>query len=169
MRRENDALHDSLTGLSNRVLFRDRLEHVLLLAKRRINYTFAVLFIDLDRFKVINDSLGHLAGDQLLIGIAQRLKVCIRTSDTFARLGGDEFAILVEDIDNKSDIIHLVERLLEEFKLPFNLNGHEVFAAASIGVLLDTADYERPEDLLRDADTAMYRAKERGRGCYEVV
>ncbi len=163
-----DALHDSLTGLSNRVLFRDRLEHVLLAAKRRINYTFAVLFIDLDRFKVINDSLGHLAGDQLLIGIAQRLRVCIRTSDTFARLGGDEFAILIEDIYNKSDIIHLVERLLEEFKLPFNLNGHEVFAAASIGVLLDTADYERSEDLLRDADTAMYRAKERGRGCYEV-
>lgn len=163
-----DALHDSLTGLSNRVLFRDRLEHILLLAKRRLNYSFAVLFIDLDRFKVINDSLGHMAGDQLLIGIAQRLKKCIRSSDTFARLGGDEFAILVEDVQNKSDIIQLVERLLQEFKLPFNLNGHEVFAAASIGVLLDTADYQRSEDLLRDADTAMYRAKERGRGCYEV-
>jgi diguanylate cyclase (GGDEF)-like protein/PAS domain S-box-containing protein len=163
-----DALHDALTGLSNRVLFRERLEHVLQLAKRHSEFSFAVLFVDLDRFKVINDSLGHLAGDRLLIGIAQRLKACVRSSDTFARLGGDEFAILLEDVDNKGDAIHLVDRIQQEFKFPFNLGGHEVYAAASIGVLMGTTDYDRAEDLLRDADTAMYRAKERGRGCYEV-
>lgn len=163
-----NALHDSLTGLSNRVLFRDRLEHVLALAKRRQDYCFAVLFIDLDRFKVINDSLGHMAGDQLLIGIAQRLKVCIRTSDTFARLGGDEFVILIEGIQDESEVTQVAERIQQELKLPFNLNGHEVIAAASIGVLLGTVNYNRAEELLRDADTAMYRAKARGRGCYEM-
>lgn len=163
-----DALHDSLTGLSNRIVFQDRLEHALQLAKRHSDFSFAVLFVDLDRFKVINDSLGHLAGDRLLIDIAQRLKACVRSSDTFARLGGDEFAILIEDVDNQGDVIHLVERIQQEFKLPFNLGGHEVYADASIGVLIETTNYERAEDLLRDADTAMYRAKERGRGCYEV-
>ena len=163
-----DALHDRLTGLSNRILFQERLEHVLQLAKRHNIFSFAVLFVDLDRFKVINDSLGHLVGDRLLIGIAQRLKACVRSSDTLARLGGDEFAILIEDVDNKGDIIHLVERMQQEFKLPFYLNGQEVYANASIGVLSDTTDYECAEDLLRDADIAMYRAKERGRGCYEV-
>jgi diguanylate cyclase (GGDEF)-like protein/PAS domain S-box-containing protein len=163
-----DALHDRLTGLSNRILFQERLEHVLQLAKRHSDFSFAVLYIDLDRFKVINDSLGHLAGDRLLIGIAGRLKACIRSSDTLARLGGDEFAILIEDVDNKGDIIHLVERIQQEFKLPFNLGGQEIYADASIGVLIETTNYDRAEDLLRDADTAMYRAKERGRGCYEV-
>ncbi|OWY67481.1 diguanylate cyclase [cyanobacterium TDX16] len=164
----HDALHDRLTGLSNRILFQERLEHVLQLAKRHNIFSFAVLFIDLDRFKTINDSLGHLVGDRLLIGIAQRLKACIRNSDTLARLGGDEFAILIEDVDNKGDIIHLVERMQQEFKLPFHLNGQEVYANASIGVLIDTANYDCAEDLLRDADIAMYRAKERGRGCYEI-
>lgn len=163
-----DALHDRLTGLSNRILFQERLEHALQLAKRHSNFSFAVLHIDLDRFKVINDSLGHLAGDRLLISIAGRLKACIRSSDTLARLGGDEFAILIEDVDNKGDIIHLVERLQQEFKLSFNLSGQEIYADASIGVLIDTTNYDRAEDLVRDADTAMYRAKERGRGCYEV-
>ena len=163
-----DALHDRLTGLSNRILFQERLEHVLQLAKRYSEFSFAVLFVDLDRFKVINDSLGHLAGDRLLIAIAQRLEACVRSSDTLARLGGDEFAMLIEDVESKSDIIHLVERIQQEFKLPFNLGEREVYADASIGVLIDTTEYDRAEDLLRDADTAMYRAKERGRGCYEI-
>ncbi|WP_242038495.1 GGDEF domain-containing phosphodiesterase [Chroococcidiopsis sp [FACHB-1243]] len=164
----HDALHDRLTGLSNRILFQERLEHVLQLAKRQNIFSFAVLFVDLDRFKTINDSLGHLVGDRLLIGIAQRLKACIRSSDTLARLGGDEFTILIEDVDDKDDIIRLVERIQQEFKLPFHLRGQEVYANASIGVLIDTANYDCAEDLLRDADIAMYRAKERGRGCYEV-
>lgn len=164
----HDALHDSLTGLSNRVLFSDRLAHVISLAKRRQDYNFAVLFIDLDRFKVINDSLGHSIGDRLLSAIAQRLRVCLRSSDTFARLGGDEFAILIEDVQNQEDATYVAERIGQELKLPFNLNGHEVFAAASIGILLGSNDYERPEELLRDADTAMYRAKAQGKGCYEV-
>jgi diguanylate cyclase (GGDEF)-like protein/PAS domain S-box-containing protein len=164
----HDALHDRLTGLPNRILFQERLEHVLQLAKRHNIFSFAVLFIDLDRFKTINDSLGHLVGDRLLMGIAQRLKACIRSSDTLARLGGDEFAMLIEDVDDKGDIIHLVERIQQEFKLPFHLNGQEIYANASIGVLIETADYDCAEDLLRDADIAMYRAKERGRGCYEV-
>ncbi|WP_438552612.1 putative bifunctional diguanylate cyclase/phosphodiesterase [Chroococcidiopsis sp.] len=164
----HDALHDRLTGLSNRILFQERLEHVLQLAKRHNIFSFAVLFVDLDRFKTINDSLGHLVGDRLLIGIAQRLKACIRSSDTLARLGGDEFAILIEDVDDKGDIIHLVERMQQEFKLPFHLSEQEVYANASIGVLIDTANYDCAEDLLRDADIAMYRAKERGRGCYEI-
>ncbi|MDV2994257.1 MAG: hypothetical protein N4J56_003911 [Chroococcidiopsis sp. SAG 2025] len=164
----HDALHDRLTGLSNRILFQERLEYVLQLAKRHNIFSFAVLFVDLDRFKTINDSLGHLVGDRLLIGIAQRLKACIRSSDTLARLGGDEFAILIEDVDNKGDIIHLVERIQQEFKLPFHLSEQEIYANASIGVLIDTANYDCAEDLLRDADIAMYRAKERGRGCYEI-
>ncbi|PSM47042.1 diguanylate cyclase [Chroococcidiopsis sp. CCALA 051] len=164
----HDALHDRLTGLPNRILFQERLEHVLQLAKRHNIFSFAVLFVDLDRFKTINDSLGHLVGDRLLMDIAQRLKACIRSSDTLSRLGGDEFAVLIEDVDDKDDIIHLVERIQQEFKLPFHLSRQDVYANASIGVLIETADYDCAEDLLRDADIAMYRAKERGRGCYEV-
>ncbi len=165
----HDALYDSLTGLANRVLFSDKLARVLKLAQRRQDYHYAVLFIDLDRFKVINDSLGHLIGDRLLRAIAQRLKVCLRGSDTFARLGGDEFAILLEDIQNEKDATHIAARIGQELKLPFNLDGHEVFATASIGILLGTQeDYDRPEEVLRDADTAMYRAKAQGKSCYEL-
>ncbi len=109
-----------------------------------------------------------MVGDQLLSAIAQRLRVCLRVSDTFARLGGDEFAILLEDVQNKDDAIYVAERIGHELKLPFSLGGHEVFAAASVGILLGTKDYDRPEELLRDADTAMYRAKAQGKGCYEV-
>jgi diguanylate cyclase (GGDEF)-like protein/PAS domain S-box-containing protein len=165
---EHQLLHDTLTGLANRVLFFDKLAHVLSLAKRRQCYNFAVLFIDLDRFKVINDTLGHLVGDQLLNAIAQRLQVCLRVSDTFARLGGDEFAILLEGVQNEDDATYVAERIGLELRSPFNLGGHEVFAAASIGILLGTKGYERPEELLHDADIAMYRAKAQGKGCYEV-
>lgn len=164
----HDALHDSLTGLANRVLFMDRLGHVIQLTKRRENYFFAVLFIDLDRFKVINDSLGHIVGDQLLVEIAQRLSQCLRPSDTFARLGGDEFVILLEDIQNDQQATQIAERIQQELKQPFNLQGHEIFATASIGIVFSTTRYERPEDLLRDADTAMYCAKGLGRARHQV-
>jgi diguanylate cyclase (GGDEF)-like protein/PAS domain S-box-containing protein len=163
-----DALHDSLTGLPNRVLFMDRLGHAIQLVKRHQDYFFAVLFIDLDRFKVINDSLGHMAGDQLLVEIAQRLGQCLRSDDTFARLGGDEFVILLEDIENEQQTTQVANRIQQELKQPFNLHGHEVFATASIGIIFSTTGYDRPEDLLRDADTAMYRAKGLGRNCHQV-
>lgn len=163
-----NALHDGLTGLANRTLFMERLEHAIALAKRHENYDFAVVFLDLDRFKVINDSLGHMVGDQLLVTIAHRLKGCLRSSDTCARLGGDEFAILLEYPQGSSEAIRVVERMQQMLKTPFNLNGQEVFANASIGLILSAMNYNQPEDLIRDADTAMYRAKALGRGRYEV-
>lgn len=164
----HDASHDALTGLPNRVLFMERLSHAISLAKRRRNYSFAVLFFDLDRFKLINDSLGHLVGDQLLIAIARRLEKYLRVGDTVARLGGDEFTILLEDIRDGNVVTTIVNRLQEELTRPFNLNGHEVFTSTSIGIALSTIGYDRPEDLLRDADIAMYRAKASGKARYEV-
>jgi diguanylate cyclase (GGDEF)-like protein/PAS domain S-box-containing protein len=164
----HNALYDALTGLPNRVLFMDRLGHAINRAKRGKDYLFAVLFLDLDRFKVVNDSLGHMIGDQLLIAIAHRLQVCLRSGDTFARLGGDEFTILVENIKNVEDAKRVADRIHKELTLPFNLNGYEVFTAASIGIALNTVGYDQPEDLLRDADTAMYRAKAGGKARSEV-
>lgn len=164
----HDALHDALTGLSNRHLFMNHLGHVFDLAKRRENYLYAVLFIDLDRFKVINDSLGHLIGDQLLVGIARRLEACLRTGDTVARLGGDEFAILLEDICSIEDAIQVAERLQHDLAQPFHLDSHEVFTTASVGIASGHLGYERPEELLRDADTAMYHAKSLGKARYEL-
>jgi len=164
----HDALHDALTGLPNRVLFMDRLSHAISLAKRRRNYLFAVLFFDLDRFKLINDSLGHEVGDRLLIAIARRLEKYLRVGDTVARLGGDEFTILLEDIKDENVAINIANRLQEELTRSFNLSGNEVFTSASIGITLSTFNYERPEDLLRDADIAMYRAKATGKARYEV-
>lgn len=163
-----NAFHDALTGLPNRALFMDRLGQAVEHAKRHEDYLFAVLFLDLDRFKVINDSLGHLLGDQLLIGIASRLKVCLRPTDTVARLGGDEFTILLEDIETISDAIRIAERVKEELSLPFQLDGQEVFTSASIGIALSATGYDQPEDLLRDADIAMYRAKSQGSTRYEI-
>lgn len=164
----HSAFHDKLTGLPNRALFMDRLEHAIERTKRREDYLFAVLFLDLDRFKVVNDSLGHMVGDQLLLAIASRIKACLRSSDTVARLGGDEFTILLEDINDVSDAKRLANRIQEELMLPFNLSGHEVFTTASIGIALSATGYDLPEQLLRDADTALYRAKARGKACYEV-
>jgi len=164
----HNAYYDGLTNLANRALFINRLGCAIERKKRYKNYLFAVLFIDLDRFKVVNDSLGHMIGDQLLIAIAKRLKICLRSEDTVARLGGDEFAILLEDIKDESDATRVVKRIQEELKLPFNLHGQEVFTSISVGIALSTTNYDKPEDLLRDADTAMYRAKALGKARYEV-
>jgi diguanylate cyclase (GGDEF)-like protein/PAS domain S-box-containing protein len=165
----HDALHDALTGLPNRTLFTDRLAHVIELTKRRQDYLFAVLFLDLDRFKMINDSLGHTSGDQLLMAIARRLETCMRSGDTVARLGGDEFTVLLEDVKDIGDVTDIAERIQRSLNSPFNLNGHEMFTTASIGVVLGTTGRDQPEDLLRDADTAMYHhAKVQGPARHEV-
>ncbi|MEA5623131.1 EAL domain-containing protein [Nostoc sp. UHCC 0251] len=163
------AFHDALTGLPNRAAFMNRLRRAIDYSKRHSDYLFAVLFIDLDRFKLINDSLGHIKGDKFLLAIANKLEVCVRSIDTAARLGGDEFTILLEGIQDVSDVIKAVERIQQELALPFELDGQEVFTTASIGIALSsTVDYEHPEEVLRDADTAMYRAKVLGRARYEL-
>jgi diguanylate cyclase (GGDEF)-like protein/PAS domain S-box-containing protein len=161
------AFHDLLTGLPNRSLFMDRLEHALTRAKRRGNKV-AVLFTDLDNFKVINDSLGHKAGDQLLVGVAERLKACLRPEDTAARLGGDEFTILIEDIGSVDEGVQIAERIADILRPPFALEEQEVFATVSTGIALNSTTQEQPADLLRHADLAMYRAKRRGKARYEV-
>ncbi|WP_017716726.1 bifunctional diguanylate cyclase/phosphodiesterase [Kamptonema formosum] len=162
------AFHDPLTGLSNRALFMNRLEHAFELAKRRPDYLFAVLFLDLDRFKTINDSLGHQCGDQLLVEFVARLVPCLRSGDTLARLGGDEFAMLLEDIHHISDATAVAKRIQKQLELPFNLNNRQISTSASIGIALSAGDYSEPEELLRDADLAMYRAKSAGRARHQV-
>ncbi|MBN3897004.1 MAG: EAL domain-containing protein [Nostoc sp. NOS(2021)] len=162
------ALHDSLTGLPNRVLFIRRLENALNRAKQESSYQFAVLFLDCDRFKVINDSLGHPVGDELLIAIARRLQGCLIPIDTLSRLGGDEFGIILENITDINIAIQVAERIIQQLSLAFKLSRYEVFMNASIGISWGNKDYDRPEYLLRDADTAMYRAKAQGRANYHV-
>jgi len=157
------ALHDALTGLPNRTLFMDRLRHAVHRAGRKSSYNFGVIFLDLDRFKVVNDSLGHAAGDQLLMGIGRRLESCLRLGDTVARLGGDEFAILLEDLEDERQVDRVAERIQQSLQEPFEVCGQEIFTTASLGIALSSTGYERPEDILRDADTAMYRAKSLGR------
>jgi len=159
----HDAFHDALTGLPNRALFMDHVKMAIQRSRRSGDRLFAALFLDLDRFKVINDSLGHMVGDQLLVGIAHRLEACLRPGDTVARLGGDEFTILLEDLTGTEDAIEVARRVQEAVTQPFNIGGHEVFTTASIGIALSNTGYERAEDLLRDADTAMYRAKMEGK------
>jgi diguanylate cyclase (GGDEF)-like protein/PAS domain S-box-containing protein len=161
------AFYDALTGLPNRALFLDRLNLVLTRARRRNQWMFSILFLDVDRFKDVNDSLGHLKGDLLLTAIARRLETCVRPGDTVARLGGDEFTILLDDMRDPADAVQVANRILEQMGKPFLLEGHEVFASVSIGIA-PGAHYEKSDDLLRDADTAMYRAKDRGKNCYEV-
>ncbi len=164
----HDAMHDALTGLANSALLMDRLAIALAQAKRRAEYRFAVLFLDLDRFKAVNDSLGHAIGDQLLIGVALRLQTLLRPGDTVARLGGDEFAILANGIESPSDATRIAERIHEELRNSFDLKGHEVSTTASIGIALSSTGYDRPQDLLRDADTAMYRAKYLGKARHAI-
>src|SRR5215213_1018942 len=163
----HQAFHDPLTGLPNRVLFMDRLERALRRAHRRGNKV-AVLFTDLDNFKVINDSLGHEVGDQLLVAVAERLKTCLRPEDTAARLGGDEFTILVEDIAGVGEGVQIAKRIAEILQPPFALEDQEVFATVSTGIALNSPAQEHSADLLRHADLAMYRAKHRGKARYEV-
>ena len=163
-----NAFHDSLTGLPNRLLFMERLSQTVDRTSEDPSYRFALLFLDLDRFKVINDSLGHMIGDQLLIAIARRLEACLSRYDTVARLGGDEFTILLENIQQDSDAMKVAERVQQALATPFNLSGHEVFTSASIGITLSSTQFDRPEDLLRGADIAMYRAKAQGKACHEV-
>lgn len=164
----HDALHDPLTGLPNRTLFRDRLEMMFARAKRNKAYSFAVLFLDLDNFKKVNDSLGHTTGDQLLTAVAMRLKSMIRTANTFARLGGDEFAILLDDVRDMSGVLSFAEKLKNEIALPFKISAHNVNTSASVGIVVSNDGYARAEDMVRDADTAMYHAKTVGRGRYVI-
>jgi len=168
---------DPLTGLPNRLLFIDRVGRLIKHLKRRKNHMFAVLFMDLDGFKMINDSMGHLIGDQLLLGVAKRLEKCLRSTDTVARLGetftvarlgGDEFTVLLDDIKDPSDAKRAADRMMKALATPFILGGKEVFTSVSIGIALSNSAYEQPEEILRDADTAMYRAKSLGKARYEV-
>ncbi len=179
----HNSLHDGLTDLPNRALFVDRLQHVVVRARRHSDCKFAVLFVDIDEFKVVNDSLGHPAGDDLLIQVAQRLAACFREPDTIARLdsldsrpsndslarlGGDEFTVLLEDVLDPSDAIRVAQRIQEKLATPFDIKGQLIVIAASIGIALSSASYAEAEELLRDAEIAMYRAKRAGKARCEV-
>ncbi|MGD2251702.1 MAG: PAS domain S-box protein [Anaerolineales bacterium] len=164
----HDAFYDGLTGLPNRALLQDRLDRSIERSKRRQKYHCAVLFMDLDRFKVVNDSLGHEAGDELLISVARRLEGCLRSEDTVARLGGDEFVVLLEDIVDLSRVAIIANRIRDELNTPHTIIGHEVFTSASIGIVLTIQGYDQPSEVLRDADIAMYRAKLAGKDRYEI-
>ncbi len=162
------ALHDSLTGLPNRAWLMKRLAQVLNRTKQQRDYLFSVLFLGCDRFKLVNDSLGHLVGDQLLVAVARRLESCVPSATTLARLGGDEFVILLDFVDNLDEAIKVVEQIHKEMSQPFNLQEYRVFINTSIGIVLGSQTYSQPEHLLRDADTAMYRAKASGKCRYQV-
>jgi diguanylate cyclase (GGDEF)-like protein/PAS domain S-box-containing protein len=167
-RAAHDAAHDKLTGLPNRFLFEAHLKQAIARSKRHTDYLFAALFLDLDQFKNINDSLGHVAADQLLVEMGRKLEAIMRPEDMVARFGGDEFVIFLDDIKDVSDAIRVANRIHLELRNPFNLDGKEVFTSASIGIALSQYGYDRPEDCLRDADTAMYRAKALGRARHEI-
>lgn len=163
-----DSLRDGLTGLSNRNLVSHRLHQAIERMQRQPGRRFAVLFLDLDRFKHVNDSLGHTTGDKLLIECGRRLGLCCRPHDTLARMGGDEFVLLLEDIDDAPDAIRVAERIQRHFATPFVIGGYELFMNCSIGIALSAPGYRVPDELLRDADTAMYRAKADGKACYAL-
>src|SRR2546423_2444921 len=168
----HNAFHDALTALPNRALFLDRVAHALdglrQDPRRGARRPFAVLLLDIDHFKDVNDSLGHVAGDQLLVAIGERLVSCMRTADTVARFGGDEFTILMEGINEPADVTRATTRIHNEIAAPFTIEGQEIFTSASIGVTIAGPEYDAPEQIIRDADTAMYRAKAQGRGRSEM-
>ena len=165
---KHTASHDSLTGLPNRMVFLDLLNHAIATNKRKPELEFAILFLDLDRFKVVNDSLGHYAGDLLLKIVARELTEIVRGKDTVARLGGDEFVILVEDLESNNEAFEVAQRITEFLKQPFTIENQLVFIGTSIGILFSDSRYENANTMLRDADTAMYHAKDNGKGRYEV-
>jgi diguanylate cyclase (GGDEF)-like protein/PAS domain S-box-containing protein len=164
----HNAFHDALTDLPNRSLLLERIEQSLARLKRRPHYRFAILFLDLDGFKLVNDSLGHQAGDQLLIAMSRRLEAYLRPGDTIARLGGDEFILFIDDIDETRDVLAMAERVLKELEAPFVLNDQEVITTASVGIALSGPNYECAETLIRDADIAMYQAKSRGKAGFVI-
>lgn len=165
---ERSALYDALTELPNRVLFNDRLTQVLEREKRRPDNGFAVLFLDLDRFKTVNDTLGHTIGDALLVAIGARLQECVRPSDTVARLGGDEFTVLLTDIAGIKDAELAAERIRLAFTRPLEVPGYSLQTSVSVGIAMSATGYDRAEEILRDADIAMYHAKAQGRACYQT-
>jgi diguanylate cyclase (GGDEF)-like protein/PAS domain S-box-containing protein len=164
----HDALHDVLTGLPNRALFLDRASGALARIRRKPGQLVAVLFLDVDRFKLLNDSLGHAVGDEFLVKMGRILSAAIRPGDTVARLGGDEFTLLLEELAEPGDATRIAERIQDSLRTPFLLSGHEVYATVSIGIAMSTREYARGEDLLRDADTAMYQAKADGKARYQI-
>jgi diguanylate cyclase (GGDEF)-like protein len=163
-----DAFHDALTGLPNRALFLDRLEHLMTAAARRPGELYGVLFLDLDRFKVINDSLGHLVGDHLLVAVGERIAGSLRPGDTVARLGGDEFGVLLDGVRASCDALHVADRIQQALQGSVEVEGHEMFVTASIGIAIQSERYTKPDEVLRDADIAMYQAKLKGKACSEV-
>ena len=163
-----DASHDPLTGLPNRAYFRKHLQAATAEHRTQSNRLFAVLFLDIDQFKLVNDSLGHTVGDQLLIAISDRLKNCVRSGTRVARLGGDEFAIFLENINGPTEATLIAERIKKQMTGPFKVGEHEIFTSVSIGIALSSDGFEKPGDLLRNADTAMYQAKALGGGRHEL-
>jgi diguanylate cyclase (GGDEF)-like protein/PAS domain S-box-containing protein len=163
---QHDALHDILTDLPNRIRLLDRLEVSLARSIRNKGHVFAVLFLDLDRFKNVNDSFGHSVGDEFLISVARRLEACVRPGDTVARLSGDEFAILLDEIRDVPDAQAVAERIQHKLAEPSTVKGKEIFTSASIGIAMSNAHYAKPEEMMRDADIAMYQAKAHGKACY---
>ncbi|MEH2145238.1 GGDEF domain-containing response regulator [Nostoc sp.] len=163
-----NAFYDGLTALPNRVLFVDRLRQAIERSKRRSDYYFAVLFLDLDGFKEINDRFGHAIGDDFLVAIARRLESCLRGGDTVARFGGDEFTVLLEDIKDITDATNAAKRIQDSLRLPLNLNGYQLSTTASIGIAWNFSNYEEPANMLRDADIAMYQAKRQGKATYAI-
>ena len=164
----HQAFHDSLTNLPNRALFMEHLIMAIKRGKRRKNYFFAVIYLDIDRFKLINDSLGHNVGDKLLVEFANRIQDSLRDIDSLARFGGDEFVILLEDIEDENYAVGVAERLQKSLKSPFEIKGNDIYAPASFGIVLNTKMYDDPEIIIRDADAAMYHAKEKGRSQFKI-
>jgi diguanylate cyclase (GGDEF)-like protein len=165
---KHDAFHDSLTNLPNREWLLNLLQHNIDLKKRRPNYSYAVLFLDLDRFKIINDSLGHSAGDDLLKQVANKLQRCLRKPDTIARFGGDEFVLLLEDVKSIHEVIQITQRIQNVLSEPIIIKNYEIHTRLSIGIVFSEEDYSKPEEVIRDADAAMYRAKAQGKGNYVI-